>query len=102
MEAGFFAVTVLLFSLAVLTMVVIVREVLPLISLDDRKALRTCWAGPVGLRTQLKRSRAIRKAWDEHVRLFPGGRKRVLFAVLFIAAFISVMGYPLWLALASR
>ncbi len=99
METFFAAITLLLFVLAVLAMVVIVRDVLPSLDEDDRSSIRTYWFGSGSRGVWRSRERAIRNAWNEHARLFPKSRKRVLFAALLIAAALSVMGYPLWLAI---
>jgi hypothetical protein len=44
----------------------------------------------------------LRSAWDEHIRRFPNSQKRAFLAALLLAAILSVMGYPLWLSVASR
>jgi hypothetical protein len=96
MESVFFAVSVSFLLLSFLTIVVIIRDVLPAMSPEDQNVLRNYWIAPTGFRTLRHRDRAIRNAWNEHVRLFPQSRKRVLFASFLIASLISAMGYPLW------
>jgi hypothetical protein len=44
-------------------------------------------------------NRAISNAWNEHVRLYPKSRKRVLFACALILAFMSPLARQLWLML---
>jgi len=102
MESVFYSVSLALFFLSVLAMLTIVRDVLPLMSQEERNLLHNFWIGPVGLRALINRDRAIRKAWNEHVRAFPKSRKRVLFASSVIASAISLMGYPLWLVFGLR
>jgi hypothetical protein len=97
-ENWFLGATFLLFGLAFLTFVVIVHDVLHSLNTEDQTALRN-YLAPAGFREWRQRSRAMRNAWNEHYRLFPSSRKRVLFALLLVATFLSVMGYPIWLAL---
>jgi hypothetical protein len=93
----FNSVTLVLFVAAFLTMNTIVREVFEGLS-EQEQALFRGWPNSWGMRFD----RALRTAWNEHTRLFPKRRKRVLFACLLLAAALSVMGYPLWLVLGSR
>jgi hypothetical protein len=102
MEPVFFAVSLSLLVLSFLTIFMIVRDVLPLMSPQEQSLLRSYWIAPVGFRALRNRDRAIRNAWSEHVRSFPRSRKRVLFASFLIASVISVMGYPLWIAFGPR
>ena len=97
METFFAVIGASLFVLAILTMIAIVRDVFPLLSLQDQTSLRDHWIG-ASIRTWRDRDRAIVHAWNEHVRSFSGSRKRVLFAVLLIAAFLFAMSYPIWIA----
>ena len=105
MENAIIAITLVLFVLVVLAMVRLVQDVLPYLNEEDQFCLRLnkSWISSQGtLRERIRFSRAIRNAWDQHVRLFPKSRKRVLFACLLIAAFLSMTVYPLWLALAAQ
>ena len=98
METLFVAVGLCFLFFAILTIVMVIRDVFPLLNQEDQAAFRDwTWMG-TALRTWRRRDRAIGKAWDEHLRLFPKSRKRVLFAALLIAAVLSIIGYPLWFA----
>jgi len=101
MQALFDTIGLSLFTLAILTFVIIVRDVFSILNTQDQTSLRGSGTES-GLRARRKYDRAIGDAWNEHVRSFPKSRKRVLFAVLLIAAALSVMGYPLWQALGTR
>jgi hypothetical protein len=94
MESFFNLLSLGLFCGAFLTMVKIVRDAFPYLSEQDRTAIRA-WSGNSNLRID----RPIRVAWDVHVREFPHSRMRKLFAALLLIAAVSVMAYPLWLAL---
>ena len=102
METFFYAISLTLFFLAILTFVLVIRDVFPLLDSEEQIALRNYWTGTVGLSTWRKRERAIKHAWNEHARSFPKSRKRVLFASLLIAFALSLMGYPLWRTLGRR
>jgi hypothetical protein len=103
MEVFFYSLSLALFSLAILTFVVVVREALPLLDSEDQTSLRSYWKSSTeGFDTWRKRGRAIKHAWSEHIRSFPSSRKRLLFAAFLIAAAVSVMFYPLWLAVGQR
>jgi hypothetical protein len=102
MESVFFAVSVSFLLLSFVTIVLIIREVLPSMSLEDQDLLRNYWMAQTGFRTLRHRDRAIRNAWSEHVRLFPRSRKRMIFASFLIASVISAMGYPLWSTFGPR
>jgi hypothetical protein len=39
------------------------------------------------------------QAWQTHVKVFPHSRKRILFGALVASTALSVMAYPLWIAL---
>lgn len=97
METLFIIVSFALFAAVIVTMVRIVRDVFP--HLDERD--RVSFSGLVHFST-VNISSALTNAWKEHIRLFPKSRKRLIFAFLLIVAFLSVMGYPLWLALNPR
>jgi hypothetical protein len=102
MATLFYATSLTLFSLAILTFVFVIRDVLPLLDSKEQALLRNYWTGTVGISTWRKRDRAIKHAWSEHARSFPKSRKRVLFASFLIAFALSLMGYPLWLTLGAR
>jgi hypothetical protein len=101
METLYAAISFSLFILSILTMVVIVRDVFPLLNPEDQASLRNYWTG-AGFRAWRGRDRAIGNAWNEHASSFPKSRKRTLFAAFLIASALSVMGYPLWLAFGAR
>ena len=86
---------------AVATMVIMVREVFPRLAPEDQAHLRGPWIS-TSFRLLRNRDRAIGNAWKEHVRSFPRSRKRLLFALCLIVALLSVMSYPLWLALGAH
>ena len=97
----FAGISLSLFILAVLTMILIVRDALPFLNPEDQNSLRNYWADS-GFRAWRGRDRAIGNAWKQHVRSFPKSRKRAIFALFAIASALSMMGYPLWLALGNR
>jgi hypothetical protein len=99
METLFYSISLALFVLAILTFVLVIRDAFPSLDSEDQTLLRNYWVGTVGFGTWRKRDRAIKRAWSEHAKRFPTSRKRLLFAAFLIAAAISLMGYPLWLAL---
>jgi hypothetical protein len=98
METLFYSISLALFVLAILTFVLVIRDAFPLLDLEDQTSLRNYWTGEAGFDTWRKRDRPIKRAWNEHARSFQS-RKHLLFAAFLIAAAISVIGYPLWLAL---
>ena len=102
METLFYSISLALFVLAILTFVLVIRDAFPLLDSEDQTSLRKYWTGEAGFGTWRKRDRAIKRAWNEHARSFPKSRKRLLFAAFLIAAAISLIGYPLWLALGGR
>lgn len=93
-ELLFNTVTVALFAAALITFVAVVREVFQHLGEEDRATLRAWhrFSSVLGI------NRAIGHAWEEHVRLFPRSRKRVLFASLLTVDCLSVLGYTFWLA----
>jgi hypothetical protein len=99
MDTLLFAIIISSFLLAILTMAFVIRDVFPLLSQEDQTSFRNyltefgTWRG---------RNRAIRNAWNEHLRSFPNSRKRVLFAFFLIVFALSVMARPLWLAFGAR
>src|SRR5271157_337452 len=62
---------------AILTMVRIVRDVLPYLEEQDQTCLRG-WFGSLGLNNRF--SCALNRAWSEHTKRFPRSRKRIAFA----------------------
>jgi hypothetical protein len=102
MDSGFYFTSLALFVPAILTFVLVIREAFPFLDSEDKTLLRNYWAGIEGFGAWRKRDRAIKRAWNEHARSFPKSHKRLLFATLLIAAAISVIAYPLWLALGGR
>jgi hypothetical protein len=102
METLFYSISLALFVLAILTFVLVIRDVFHLLDSEDQTSLRNYGTGEAGFVAWRKRDRAIGRAWNEHARSFPKSRKRLLFAAFLIATAISVIGYPLWLALGGR
>ena len=102
MEIFFNSISLALLALATLTFVLVVRDAFPLLDSEDQTSLRNYWTGASDFDTWRKRDRAIKRAWNEHIRNFPKSRKRQLFAALLIAAAISVLSYPLWHAFESH
>jgi hypothetical protein len=80
-----------LFVAAFLTMIMILREVLPSLSPEDRARFTGWSSGHARINTH----GVLNKAWREHSRLFPASRKRVVFACLLIGACLSLLAYPL-------
>ena len=78
-----------LFCCAILMMVRIVRDVLPYLEEEDQTCLRG-WFGSLGFND---RSDALSTGWREHINRFPRSRKRLAFAVLFVAALLAVVVY---------
>ena len=102
METAIYSVSVAVFVMAILTFVLVIRDVFPLLDSEDQTSLRDYWTGADGVGTWRKRDRAIKRAWKEHARRFPRSRKRLLFAAALVAAAISLMGYPLWYVLGAK
>ena len=98
MESVFLAVPIALGAAAVATFITIVRDVSQHLSAEDRNALKHHFDNST-LRQLRARDKAIAEAWKTHVKLFPQSRKRVLFGALAISAALSVVCYPLLLAL---
>ena len=82
---------VLLFGLAFVTMILIVRDVLPLLSPEDQTTFVIYGAG----RGRSASGRAVLDAWNEHVRSFPQSRKRLMVISFFLAGIIAFLTYPL-------
>lgn len=102
MRTLFYFISLGLFVLAILTFVLVIRDAFPFLNSEDQDLLRNYWVGAVAFGTWSKRDRAIEHAWSEHAKKFPTSRKRLLFAGFLTAAVLSVMGFPLWLALGGR
>jgi hypothetical protein len=83
---------VFLFGLAIVTMVLIIREVLPLLSPEDQSTFVVYGAR----RGRLGSGRAIFDAWNEHARSFPQSKKRLMVVSFVVASIIAFLGYPLW------
>lgn len=98
MEMLFGAVSLALFAGAIATFVAMVCQVFEQLDDVDRATLRA-WSR---FSSVTSINRAIGNAWKQHLHSFPKSRKRILFASLLVAACLSVMGYPLWLALGRR
>jgi len=98
MEMIFNAVSLALFAGAIATFVAIVRQVFGHLDDVDQATLRAWFR----FSSVTSINRAIGNAWKQHVQSFPKSRKRILFATLLVAACLSVMGYPFWLAMGRR
>jgi hypothetical protein len=81
-----------LFGLAVVTMVLIIREVLPLLNFEDQTTFVIYGAG----RGRPGSGRAILDAWNEHARSFPQSKKRLMVISFAVAGMIAFWLYPLW------
>jgi len=91
-NALWIAGTVGTFCCAILTLVQIVREVLPYLKEEDQNALRASLGG-FGFNNRF--GRALSGAWKEHGHRFPGSRKRIAFAGLLIVTVLAVITYAL-------
>jgi hypothetical protein len=87
------SVILVLIAAVFLTMVSVVRDVLPKLDEKEQGYLRSWRWGTVAF------DRALRSAWNEHCRLFPHSRKRVLLGFLFALALLLTLSYPLWTTL---
>jgi hypothetical protein len=84
---------VVLFGLAGLTMVLIVRDALPLLSPEDQITFVIYRAS----RGRPGSGQAIINAWKEHMRSFPQSKKRIMvisFVVAGIIAFFITVHIP--------
>lgn len=105
-----FKICTLVFVISIVaSMVEIFRDVLPHLNEDDQGFLRGWFTSDgrrLGMRETLSRhvrfDRLIGRVWNQHVRLFPNSRKRIIFACLFVGSLLSVFAYPLWLAVGPR
>jgi len=100
-ENVFIAVTVTLAAAAVGSFIWIVRDVLPYLSAEHRNALKHHSENST-IQQLRAGDKAIGKAWQTQVAVFPQSRKRLLFAALVVLAALSVMTYPLRMAFGSR
>lgn len=83
---------VFLFGLAIVTMVLIVREVLPVLSPEDQSTF-VIYGARRGRRGS---GLAIFNAWNEHIRSFPQSKKRLMVISFVVASIIAFVSYPLW------
>jgi hypothetical protein len=83
---------VLLFGLAGVTMFLIVREVLPLLSPEDQITL-AIYGAPRGRRGS---GQAIINAWNEHASSFPQSKKRLMVISFVVAGILTFLSYRLW------
>jgi hypothetical protein len=98
MESVFVLVSLGLFAATILTAITIVRDILPRLGKQEQEYFRG-WLHNWGT---VRFGRAFRKAWDEHVQVFPKSRKRLLFGAFLLGMFLSMMAPGLWVALAPR
>jgi hypothetical protein len=85
-------VGVSLFGLAGMTMVLIVREVFPLLSPEDQVTI-AIYGLPRGRRAS---GQAIINAWNEHASSFPESKKRLMVISFFIAGILAFFSFGLW------
>ena len=83
---------VFLLGLAITTMLVLVREVLPLLSPEDQMTFVIYGAR----RGRAGSGQAIINAWNEHVRAFPQSKKRLMVISFGVAGILAFLSYPLW------
>ena len=83
---------VFLFALEILTMLLIIREVLPLLSPEDQSTFVVYGAR----RGRPGSGQAIFDAWNEHTRSFPQSKKRLMVISFVVASIIAFLAYPLW------
>jgi hypothetical protein len=81
-----------LFGLAGVTMFLIVREVLPLLSPEDQITI-AIYGVPRGRRAS---GQAIINAWNEHASSFPQSKKRLMVISFVVAGSFTFLSYPLW------
>lgn len=97
METLFNTVSFTLFAAAIATIISVVHDVRGHLDKQDHASFRAFPRFP-----NVNFNRALGNAWKEHIRLFPESCKRLLFACFLIAACVSVMAYPVWMALSLR
>lgn len=88
---------VILFGLAVAMMVLIIREVLPLLSPEDRRSF-VLYGTRRGRRVS---GQAIIDAWNAHSRSFPHSKKRFMVIWFVLAGIVAFLSYPLWYTFAK-
>ncbi len=98
MEYLFLTASLCLFSAAIGTMVLIIREARPHLNQEDQKSFRK-WTES-GFATSI--NRALKNGWNQHARSFPRSRKRSLFTLFLFGAALLLMAYPLWLVLGTQ
>ena len=81
-----------LFGLAGLTVFLIVREALPLLSPEDQITFVIYGAR----RGRAGSGQAIINAWNEHIRAFPQSKKRLVAISFVVAGTLVFLSYPLW------
>lgn len=81
-----------LFGLAIVTMVLIIREALPLLSPEDQETF-TIYLAARGRRGS---GQAIIDAWKEHAQSFPQSKKRFMVILFAVAGILTFLSYPLW------
>jgi len=84
-------VGVSLFGFAGVTMFLIVREVLPLLSPDDQITFVIYGAG----RGRRGSGQAIINAWNEHILVFPQSKKRFMVISFFVAGILAFLSFLL-------
>ncbi len=75
-------------------MFLIVREVLPLLSLEDQTTFIFYGAA----RGRPGSGQAIINAWNEHIRSFPQSAKRLMVISFVVAGSLAFLSDPLWRA----
>lgn len=80
------------FGLAILMIVLVFREVLPLLSPEDQTTFVIYGAS----RTHPSSREAIRNAWNQHVQSFPASKKRFMVFAFLFAGIITFVSYPVW------
>ena len=85
-------VGVSLFGLAGVTMFLIIRDVLPLLSPEDQVTFVIYGAR----RGRPGSGQAIINAWNEHIRSFPQSKKRLRVVSFVVAGILVFLSYPLW------
>ncbi len=80
-----------LFGLAIVTMVLIIRDALPLLSPEDQETFMIYLAA----RGRRGSGQAIINAWKEHTRSFPQSKKRIMVMSFAAAGILTFLSYPL-------
>ena len=92
MVGVFNALSFALLAAAIIMFILVVRDVWSHLPDQDRMVFQG------RRRFRAIGDRALSRAWGFHIELYPNSRKRQLFALLLVAAALSLMGYPLWSA----